>query len=296
MTFRSVLLGCLLVGSLVPGARAQQAECVRYWTPEGPSIDTELFGLIIRGSPLAVIVSKNGVFTGYVVTADGDVDVYVEGVKTRTISKGSAEVELNSPKNCGPGFVSFYRLGALGRTGPPRQKPQTSSPLQASPAGQSNLTVAVADLNGDGVADSAVLNSFGITITLFNADGTVLSTATIPVAGIGASILTADFNGDGLADLAVTEEDASGQGNVVVLLGKGNGTFGPPTKFPTGPIGSLFAVFYLATGDFNGDGHADLAVTNVPSAIGAAGAVAVLLGKGDGTFSSAVSYTVGEFP
>jgi uncharacterized protein (TIGR03437 family) len=166
-----------------------------------------------------------------------------------------------------------------------------AAPAQSTPTGQTNESVALADFNGDGIIDSAVLTTSGVTVNLLNSDGTTSSTATYPVAGVGPSILTADFNGDGFADLAITETDPSGQGNVVILLGKGNGTFGPATKFPAGPY-----AFYVATGDFNGDGSADLAVTNSPSSIGTASTVSVLLGNGKGTFASPVSYNVGEFP
>jgi hypothetical protein len=150
--------------------------------------------------------------------------------------------------------------------------------------------VALGDFNGDGVGDSAVITSSGITVNLYNADGTTLSSAFYPVPGIGPSLLAADFNGDGFADLAATETDPSGQGNVVILLGKGDGTFQAPAKFPAG----MYA-YYLATADFNGDGAPDLAVTNNSSATGAS-TVSVLLGKGDGSFSAAVSYLVGDFP
>jgi len=44
----------------------------------------------------------------------------------------------------------------------------------------------------------------------------------------------------------------------------------------------------VAVGDFNGDGKPDVAVANANS-----GDVSVLLGRGDGTFSTATSFTVG---
>ena len=47
----------------------------------------------------------------------------------------------------------------------------------------------------------------------------------------------------------------------------------------------------VAVGDFNGDGKADLAVTN-----GSANTVSILLGKGDGTFQAAVNYGAGSNP
>jgi hypothetical protein len=50
--------------------------------------------------------------------------------------------------------------------------------------------------------------------------------------------------------------------------------------------------------DFNGDGILDLVVTNCGNLVdnGQGGSVAVLLGKGDGTFQEAVSYAAGIGP
>ena len=47
----------------------------------------------------------------------------------------------------------------------------------------------------------------------------------------------------------------------------------------------------VAIGDFNGDGHPDLAVTN-----SGANTVSVLLGKADGTFGAQTTYAVGSGP
>src|SRR5881397_2620325 len=51
----------------------------------------------------------------------------------------------------------------------------------------------------------------------------------------------------------------------------------------------------VAVGDFNGDGRLDLAVTNA-SSYDVPGTVSVLLGNGDGTFQSALSFAVGSNP
>jgi len=96
-----------------------------------------------------------------------------------------------------------------------------------------------------------------------------------------------DFNGDGHPDLAVANVNNNNNDNTVsVLLGKADGTFGAQTTYAVGrgPAG-------VAIGDFNGDGHPDLAVTNEGS-----GTVSVLLGKGDGTFGAQTTYPVGNYP
>jgi hypothetical protein len=96
-------------------------------------------------------------------------------------------------------------------------------------------------------------------------------------------VATGDFNRDGKLDLAETNYDSD---TVRVLLGNGDGTFGPPMDYAAGshPIG-------VVVGDFNGDGNLDLAVAN-----GFDNTVSILLGHGDGTFGSKVDYATGVGP
>ncbi len=61
------------------------------------------------------------------------------------------------------------------------------------------------------------------------------------------------------------------------------------TPTPNIPVGR--APQAIATGDFNGDGYGDLATVNSTS-----DDVSVLLGNGNGTFRSAVSFGVGKIP
>ena len=94
------------------------------------------------------------------------------------------------------------------------------------------------------------------------------------------SVAVGDFNGDGVLDLATADYGVS---NVSILLGQGGGVFQAPVSYAVGLNPSSVAV-----GDFNGDGFLDLAVTNTNNFNG--GTVSVLLGNGDGTFQTAVTY------
>jgi hypothetical protein len=104
------------------------------------------------------------------------------------------------------------------------------------------------------------------------------------------SIAVADFNGDGRLDLAVANTVFGLGPRVSVMLSNGDGSFQPPQYFVAGanPRSVMAA-------DFNGDGIADLVVTNFD--LQYSDTVTVLLGVGDGTFQQPPqSYTVGLSP
>ncbi len=167
------------------------------------------------------------------------------------------------------------------------------------------LSVAVADVNGDGKPDVVVANwcpdsactaTSTVGVLLGNGDGTLQPVVTYPSGGFNTnSVVIGDVNGDGKPDLAVVNGSTSGAdaGKVGVLLGNGDGTFQPVVVYSRGGYGASSVLL----SDVNGDGKPDVVVSNCStSAIGCVGSngdVAVLLGKGDGTFQSPVTYGSG---
>src|SRR5439155_84334 len=100
------------------------------------------------------------------------------------------------------------------------------------------------------------------------------------------SVAVGDFDGDGKLDLAVANKTG-----VSVLLGLGGGTFQDGHSVDAGSA----CARSVALGDFTGDGQADLVVGKTILE-GLVTDVAVLLGKGDGTFQSPLNSRAGYNP
>jgi hypothetical protein len=169
-----------------------------------------------------------------------------------------------------------------------------SSAQEISSGGKMPFSVAVGDLNHDGIPDLVVANfgieeegNFGnVSVLLGNGDGTFRKPVRYPGLHDPDQVILADFNGDGNLDVAVLAEARNA---VYIALGKGDGTFSRVTTLPAGhgPVSVVAA-------DFNGDGILDLAVSNV--ATPKPSFVSVFLGNGDGTFRNPVSFGVGVSP
>ncbi|WP_020468819.1 FG-GAP repeat domain-containing protein [Zavarzinella formosa] len=151
------------------------------------------------------------------------------------------------------------------------------------------VSVAAADINGDGLPDLVSGSKSGI-VAVFTQN---------PVAGIGGEpfqrlpdvpagsgpygLIVTDLNSDGHPDLAVSD---SLTGDVSVSLGDGNGQFQDPFTVPAGK-----GAIYLATADLNDDGRPDLVTANSREST-----LGVLLGPFDNADSPTASTPLRSAP
>jgi hypothetical protein len=172
----------------------------------------------------------------------------------------------------------------------------TFRPAQNFAAGTTPLSVAVADLNGDGALDLVAANSSDDTVSVLlgNGDGTFQAPLNFATGSYPRFVAVGEFNGDGKLDLVIanqgrtacTTQCSAPDGSVSVLLGNGDGTFQAPLSFTAGNSPQAVVV-----ADFNGDARSDVAVIAGADAANSNN-VAVLLGNGDGTFQMSMAFAV----
>ena len=154
--------------------------------------------------------------------------------------------------------------------------------------------VCTGDFNEDGDLDLAVTNmlAHSVSVLLNEGDGTFAPAVTYAATDGPTSVCTGDFDEDGHLDLAVANNGLDYYSYVVgIYMGAGDGTFAPAVNYTPGTVPRS-----VCTGDFNEDGHADLAVANGGTSGGVNDNVSILTGVGDGTFAAAVNYAVGDSP
>jgi hypothetical protein len=154
--------------------------------------------------------------------------------------------------------------------------------------GTDPVGIAVGDFNGDGKPDLVTANRGGdnISILLGQGGGAFGANVNFATSTQPFQVVVGDFNGDAKQDVAALASLAYGSSAFSLLLGNGDGTFGPKTDFATGS-----GPCSLAKGDFNGDGKLDLVTANCYDFT-----ASILLGKGDGTFDPKTDLYTDEWP
>ncbi len=159
------------------------------------------------------------------------------------------------------------------------------------------------DVNGDGRKDLLIANrAFAGIVVALNRGGFQFTTSFI-TGPWPTDVTAADMNGDGKVDIVVSESLSTnesfntGRGRAGILFGHGDGTFGAPVYYDTAQ-----GAWQVVVGDFNRDGVLDIATANRSSIFSddfcdgrkTWDSVSVLPGRGDGTFDTASSFSLGD--
>ncbi len=149
--------------------------------------------------------------------------------------------------------------------------------------GPGRTSFVMADFNSDGVPDIAVDSPEGIAILFGNADGSLKSSRAFSAGKPALSGALGVFTISGYLDAVVSVAATQAQ----LLRGNGDGTFTLLSAPTTALTGNPVLSGHIVTGDFNGDGKLDLAITQNGSNLAASGAgLSVQYGNGNGTFGA----------
>jgi hypothetical protein len=146
---------------------------------------------------------------------------------------------------------------------------------------QTPITLAVADLNGDGIQDIVTANgqfaNNSVSVLMGKGNGTFSALRVWTAGESPVAVAVGDVNGDGIPDVITANSGPflSPAGSIGVLLGNGDGTLlAAPDLIVPGPGPSV-------TADFTGDGIPDVAV--ISSSI-----VDIFPGLGNGEFGAPI--------
>ena len=252
---------------------------------------------------------------------DGDADLlYADDTppynfKTRRNAGGWFEPSVTWPINsCGPGDIDAIDLDhdgdldvvyteALACMGDPQSgrriyicKNQGSGvfdPAYTVAGALHPNEISWGDYNEDGDVDLALAQFYpAVALYLGNGDGTFAPAVLIPVSSGPHGIVTADLDADGHQDLALcVPGGADVLQSMVVMLGRGNGTFDPPATYLASYSPDLSGATAIKAKDVDADGDIDVAVSNYGS-----NDVSIYTNHGDGVFDRQVRYGVGHAP
>ena len=153
--------------------------------------------------------------------------------------------------------------------------------------GAYGVEMELVDVDLDGIRDLVGLEWLDVFVALGAGDGTFALAHWVQVGNSTTCVVVGDFDEDGIPDLFASAKNelgspSSGLPVVGYLRGVGDGTFDAPVYTSVGTSVDADASFAVA-GDFDGDGHLDVAVAVKLASFGP-GEVRILLGQGDGSF------------
>ena len=167
--------------------------------------------------------------------------------------------------------------------------PVTGSPFKLPPTATGPVAITVADFDGDGLPDLAIVNQTTKNVTILKGNGnstfTEFPNSPLAVGNLPVAIASGTLSGSNGPALAVVNQQDN---TLSVFLGNGNGTFvtAPQSPLATDTTPSGVAIAALAQASTGG-----IAVTNT-----AVGTVTLFADLGSGLFASALEPAAGTSP
>jgi Ca2+-binding RTX toxin-like protein len=271
-----------------------------------PTLDGGLDVLPLRGTPIVFgeafgetwWIARTGQVTEYVLWSHGE----SKGLRQRAqLSAGFTDQRSITLRASGSSLAmfsndEFYEYDPeTNEVTATRGADGTFQAATEKSVGDDPRSMSLTDVDADGVLDivTANLASDNVSVLTGNADGTFETAVNFSTGDGPFSVAVGDVTGDGVLDIVAANIFGD---DVSVLLGDGDGGFQDTVNYSVGAGCSGWDGYYcrplsVALSDVNSDGQMDIITANQNS-----DNVTVLLGNGNGTFQSGISYPAGDDP